>query len=151
MSKKILWIDDDYFAIEGLMYPLKKQKIQVDFAISALEGYRKAQKWQEYDLIVVDLIIPVSEKEETTPSFVKNWENEEDFPEVGVGIVTWLKKELRVTCPVLILSVVANPIKLYSLEELELAGSISKRGLLPTALKEKLMSFLGDQEELREA
>lgn len=144
MSKKILWIDDDYFAIEGLMLPLKKQKIQVDYAISALDGYRKAQKWQEYDLIVVDLIIPVSDVDETTPQPVKSWDAEETYPEVGIGIVTWLKKELNVTCPVVILSVVANPIKNYNLESLNLSGYFSKRGLLPTALKEKLMRYLGD-------
>jgi CheY-like chemotaxis protein len=144
MAKKILWIDDDFFAIQGLFRPLIKQGYTVQEANSALDGYRKALSWQEYDLIVVDLIITVDAKQETTPEIVKKWDDEEEYPQVGIGIIKWLLGELKVTCPVAILSIVSDPIKTYHLEALGLAGSIRKDGLLPTDLKDQIQKILAE-------
>ena len=121
MNKKILWVDDDYYAIKGLFRPLELIDFRIVPAISALDGYRKAQNWQEYDIIVVDLIIPISQEQETAPEIVKNWGDETENKHVGVGIVKWLVKTLNVTCPVVILSVVRDPIKSYGLEKLGLS------------------------------
>ena len=141
MSEKILWIDDDYYAIQGLFRPLEKENYQVDVALSAVEGYEKAQRWQEYDLIVVDLILPVSQ-EETAPEPVRSWDDQEKYPYVGIGLVEWLLRDLRVECPVIVLSVVPDPISMSKLEELGVSGFIRKSGLLPTDLKDELMPIL---------
>lgn len=141
MSKKILWIDDDFYAIQGLFRPLVQQGYTIQDARSALEGYRKALSWQEYDLIVVDLIITIDERQETTPEIVRSWIDEEEYPQVGIGIVKWLLTDLKVTCPVVILSIVADPIKTYQMEYLGLAGSIQKDGLLPTTLRDQILDI----------
>lgn len=141
MNKKILWIDDDFFAIEGLFYSIRKEGYTVDDAQSALDGYHKAKNWKDYDLIVIDLIIPISQ-EETAPEMIKRWDNQENYEHVGIGLANWLLKELKVGCPVIILSVVPDPISTYKLENLGLAGYIRKSGLLPTNLKDELMRIL---------
>lgn len=148
MKKKILWIDDDYYAISGLFRPLERSGFKIDPAISALEGYRKAQKWEEYDLIVVDLIIPVSQQQETVPEIVKTWDDEGENKHVGVGIVKWLLQTLNVGCPVVILSVVRDPINAYNLSEIGLAGYIQKGELLPSGLKDQIEQILNNSKKL---
>lgn len=142
MKKKILWIDDDYYSISGLFRPLEREGYRVTPAISALDGYREAQKWKEYDLIVVDLIIPVAQQQESVPEVVKTWEDERENKHVGVGIVKWLLQTLNVTCPVLVMSVVRDPIFTFGLENLGLAGYIQKSGLLPTDIKNKILETI---------
>ncbi len=145
MNKNILWIDDDYYAIQGLFRPIENEGYKLDKATSALDGYRKSQNWAIYDLIVVDLIIPISQ-EETAPDIVKNWDNKEEYDHVGLGLAKWLLKDIQVKCPVLILSVVPNPISTYKLEGLGLAGYILKSGLLPSRLKNELFNIIQKQK-----
>jgi CheY-like chemotaxis protein len=142
MNKKILWIDDDYYSIGGLFRPLEREGYKIVPAVSALDGFREAQKWQEYDLIVVDLIIPTAQQQESVPELVKNWEDEKANKHVGIGIVKWLLEILKVTCPVVILSVVRDPIKSYGLEKIGLAGCIQKGELLPSRLKDQVEQIL---------
>lgn len=141
MNKTILWIDDDYYSIQGLFRPITVSGYRVDVAVSALEGYRKAQNWKNYDLIVVDLIIPVSQLQETAPEIVKSWENEDEHVYVGVGLVKWLLTKLGAKCPVIILSIVPDPISTYELDGIGLAGHIQKDGLLPSKLKEDIIKI----------
>lgn len=144
--KKILWIDDDYYAIQGLFRPLTQQGFVVQDARSALDGYKRALNWQEYDLIVVDLIITIDIRQETIPQIVRNWEDEEEYPQVGIGIAKWLINVLKVSCPVVILSIVPDPIKTYHLESLGLAGHIQKDGLLPTTLRDNIIEIIKKHE-----
>jgi DNA-binding NarL/FixJ family response regulator len=147
MKKKILWIDDDYYAISGLFRPLELGDYKIVPAISALDGFREAQKWREYNLIVVDLIIPITQQQETAPEIVRSWEDEKENRHVGVGIVKWLLQILKVTCPVVILSIVRDPINAYGLSEIGLAGSIQKGELLPSALKSQVEQILNSVKE----
>ena len=142
MKKRILWIEDDYYAIKGLMRPLERAGFQVEAATSAVEGYTKAHRWQSYDVIVVDLILPLSDDDHTLPDSVKSWRGEEY---VGVGLLKWLLAELKVTCPVLLLSVVRHPIHTYQLNGIGLASYLPKRGLLPSQVKAEIFRLLGLQ------
>ena len=139
MKKCILWIEDDYFAINGLIRPLEHEGFTFDVATSAVEGFYKAQHWQAYDVILVDLILPLANGEEDLPEKVRAWNNE---PYVGIGLLKWLKAELQVQCPVLMLSVVRNPIPKFHLEKLGLAGYLPKRGLLPSQVKANVLKII---------
>ena len=141
MNKRILWIDDDYYSINGLFRPLEKDGFNLDVAISALDGYNKLKNWKHYDLIVIDLIIPISQ-EEDAPDIVKSWDNQDKYAYVGIGIIEWLLLDIQAKCPVLILSVVPDPITTFHLESLGIAGSIRKSGLLPTDLKNQIYRIL---------
>src|SRR5512138_3706986 len=52
MSKRILWIEDDYYTIKGLVKPLENDGFCIDIAIDGIEAYKKLTSWQAYDLIV---------------------------------------------------------------------------------------------------
>ena len=143
MKKRILWIDDDYYSIQFLFRPIQKAGFQIEYATSALDGYKKALNWQEYGLIVVDLILPISEEQSPIPEIVRSWKENGDKEHVGIGLTKWLLNTLNVTCPVVILSVVQDPISTYDLGDLQVAGYIHKGGLLPTKLREELLNILG--------
>ncbi len=140
MNKRILWIEDDYFAIRGLLRPLQKDNFIVDSAQSAVDGYEKAQNWLIYDLIIVDLILPLSIDSLEIPEKVASWNDE---VHVGVGLVKWLLTELKVKCPVMVLSVINDPIQRYHLENLGIAGCLAKRGLLPSKVANEVYRLLG--------
>lgn len=139
MNKRILWIEDDYYAIKGLVRPLEKAGFQIDAATSAIEGYHKARRWQLYDLIVVDLILPLSDDDQALPEKVSTWRYEEH---VGVGLLKWLLTELKVTCPVMLLSVVRHPMHTFQLSGIGLASYLPKRGLLPSQVKTEVFRLL---------
>ena len=141
MNKQILWIEDDYFAIQGLFRPVEKDGYKFDTAFTALDAYRKAQNWKNYDLIVVDLIIPISQGE-IVPDIVKSWDDTEVYEYVGIGLIKWLMTEVQAKCPVVILSVVPDPIATYKIEDFGISGYIQKSGLLPSSLKIEISEFI---------
>jgi CheY-like chemotaxis protein len=140
MKRHILWIEDDYYDIQGLVRPLTKAGFRISAATSAVQGFRKALDWQQYDLIVVDLIMTLSEDAEPVPQVVASWDAE---PYIGLGLAKWLKQDLKVECPILILSVVRDPISTYGLKDLGLDQCLLKRGLKPSAVKSKVFELLG--------
>lgn len=142
MKKRILWIEDDYYAVRGLVRPLEQHGFQVDAAQTAVEAYQKAANWRSYDLIMVDLILPIGEGGVEILDKVRSWQTEKY---VGIGILKWLLKELRVKCPVLVMSVVRDPITTFDLENIGLAGYLPKRGLLPSRVKEEVLKLLGSE------
>lgn len=144
MNKKILWIEDDYYAIKGLVRPLEISGFHIDVATSAKDGYEKAIKWQEYDLLVVDVIVPVSEDDGEVLPLIEAWESNGEY--VGIGLTKWLVNELKVERPILLMSVVSDPIKRASLSEHPNLHSLSKKGLLPSKVKEEVFRILNMKE-----
>lgn len=144
MDHTVLWIEDDYYNYQGLFRPLQKAGMKVEYALSALEGYKKARNWKNYALIVVDIILPLTKDADPVPAEVARWRNE---PYPGVGLVKWLKGELQAACPVVILSVVDDPITNYGLENLGIEANISKRAVLPSELAEKITAILNKPEK----
>jgi CheY-like chemotaxis protein len=142
MKNKILWIEDESFMIKGLLRPMEKIGFQIDIASSAYDGFLKAQNWKNYDILVVDLIIPLSGDEKTIPLIVKGWEQE---PYVGIGLSKWLTTELRIEVPILLLSVVQNPLVIYDLKKIGLKHYLPKSGLLPSLVKEAILQILGEK------
>jgi len=138
-TKRIRWIEDDFDLLQSIFTPIKREGYKIDSAKSALDGYEKALNWQKYDLIVVDMIMPIS-NDTDAPEIVKHWKEDEY---VGIGLVKWLLGELKVDRPVVVLSISSSQESLQkSFGDLPIAGYISKRGLLPSTLKELILNLL---------
>jgi len=137
-------VDDESYTIQGLFKPLRNMGIEVVEAKCAIEAFNLSKNWQSYDIIVIDLIIPLMDDDEDLPDIVKNWDNE---PYVGVGLVKWLISYLKVECPLLLISVIENPIKAFDLSKYGITHSLSKSGLLPSAVKNEILSLLGIGDE----
>ncbi len=143
MKMRILWIEDDYYIIKGLVLPLEKAGFNIDIAKSALIGYQKAREWKNYDLILLDLILPSADDDKPLPDLIRTWDQEEF---IGLGLVKWLFATLKVEVPVILLSVIEDPISTYHLEELGVSEALLKRGLLPSQVKATVFKTLGIQE-----
>ena len=140
-ENRILWIEDDFYAIKGLVRPLQNEGFLFDIAQSALEAYHKGQVWKSYDLILVDLILPSNNVSDQVPSVVQSWEFNSEY--LGIEVVKWLLTEVKAECPVVILSVVRDPISRFNLHNIGVAGYILKRGLLPSTLRDGILGILG--------
>jgi CheY-like chemotaxis protein len=139
-KNRILWVEDDLYAIKGLIRPLQNEGFLFDIAESALEAYYKGQVWKSYDLIVVDLILPLSNDSEQVPSVVQSWESKGEY--LGIEIVKWLLTGIKAECPVVILSVVRDPISRFNLRNVGVAGYLLKRGLLPSTVRDEVLGIL---------
>lgn len=139
MNNRILWVEDDYYHIQGLMRPLIKKGISVDFALNGFEAYNKCKNWKKYDFIIIDLILPLTKDNTTLPEEVKTWEREQY---VGIGLIKWLRNELRATFPIIVLSVNSNVIDKYELADLRINANISKMGVSPSNLLISLEPFI---------
>ena len=136
---KILWIDDDYFHIQSLLHQAEKRGYIVEYALNAADGYAKAKKWKDYKIMIVDIILPLHDHNEQLTDTVKSWESEK-YP--GIGFLKWLLLDLRVKCPVIVLSVVQDVLDNYELQNLGVSEVIPKTGLGPTLLMEILAKHL---------
>jgi CheY-like chemotaxis protein len=139
MNKKILWLEDDHYAIKGLMRPLELAGFTMDVAASAVDGYEMAQNWQQYDLFVVDLIIPLSNDDKDVTPELKAWDDEEFL---GIAFTKWLKDQVKVDRPVLIMSVVGDISSRFNLAAYDSVFTLSKRGLLPSSVKAEVFRIL---------
>src|SRR5690349_9152940 len=99
MKKRILWIEDDYYAIRSLVRPIEQEGFKVDAATSAADGYKKAARWRLYDLIIVDIILPISDDSGDVPMDAQTWLAEEY---VGIGLLKSLKLDLKVRVPIVV-------------------------------------------------
>lgn len=139
MERRILWIEDDYYAVKGLVRPLEKRGIKVIKATSAIEGMRLAEDPESYDLIIVDLILPLSDTSDPVPPEIEKWRDERY---VGVGLIKWLLTDRQVRCPVLVLSVVNDAPATFGLDGMTIAGQLPKRALLPSAVEAAVLDLL---------
>ena len=139
MTTKILWVEDDYYHIQYLFHHLQKEGAVITPALSACDAYRLVEKGNKFDLMVVDIILPISSSLEKLPDTVADW-NLEKYP--GIGLVKWLKGKKKVDCPVVILSVIDDPICEYDLTEFNVDEVILKKGLGPHEFTEKIKPFL---------
>ncbi len=127
MKNRILWIEDDYYHIKGLLRPLEKEGFKVTFSTSANDAYQKAQDWRDYEIIIIDMILPpIDEEAELSPE-VGKWGQEEYL---GVGLLKYIKYELKCSSPIIVLSVAANGLT-DVLNALGVDRVLLKRGLLP--------------------
>jgi CheY-like chemotaxis protein len=138
---RILWIEDDYYHLQGLVRGLLKEGFEVVTAYSGLESTEMLKEWQAYDLIIVDLILPTSE---TSESGSVAGLGAERF--VGMGLLKHMMQDLRVTIPVIVLSVVIDPDVWAEIESLGVKAILPKGGLLPPEVQQAVHAALEEPE-----
>ncbi len=130
--KKILWIEDDYLRLKGLMLPLEK----IGFCIDYVADYASMLKMKldSYDLFIVDLILPQKEVGEIVI-------DKEYIPMPGVKIVDELDKLRK---PIIILTVVRDQEIFSHLKNKQNVRSIMTKGnIFPSDFKSEVLEILG--------
>lgn len=139
MSKTLLWIDDDNTILSGLFDELKrKQGYFIDVAKNAEQAYHLCLNWKKYDAIIVDLILPPKNRADEPNKIVTMWDQEELM---GIGILKWLREDLKYTRPLILLSVWDDPIEKYHLHEYKIDLVLCKKGLMPQIVTENILSL----------
>ena len=101
---KVLLVEDDSYLIEELSPILKKYFKHIDFALTGLEGLKKAQEYN-YDIIITDIVMPEMDgiemikeiKKHKDPKFIviTAYSNKEFFIElIELGINAYLIKPI---------------------------------------------------------
>jgi CheY-like chemotaxis protein len=112
MTKKkncqMLWVDDDIFEIEYLLYPLEKDGYKIEKIRYLPEAYEKLKLNSNYDLIVLDLIMPPTDCYGEIPEWLVQ---EHPNGANGIKLLIQMREELKIQIPVLILSVVPDAIE----------------------------------------
>jgi DNA-binding response OmpR family regulator len=133
---KILWIEDDYRRLKGLFRPLEKIGHAVDYA-SDYPSYVRMKNQAEYDLYVVDLILPQKEEGQflSEKEFIEN---------TGLKVVTEIAKTDK---PIMIVTVVENPEVHSQLRSIPNVKSILNKGeLFPSDFKSEVLKVMGIEE-----
>jgi len=111
MNKKkayqILWVDDDVFEIEYLLYPLEKDGYKIEKFAHLPEAYNALVRNRSFDLIVLDLLMPLTDRFGDIPEWLKN---EHSNGANGIKLLIEIREKLNIQIPVLILSVVPDAI-----------------------------------------
>lgn len=111
MTKKkiyqILWIDDDVYEIEYLLYPLEKEGYKIEKFSHLPEAYNALVRSKKFDLIVLDLLMPPTDRFGDVPDWLNS---EHPNGANGIKLLIQIRDKLNLQIPVLILSVVPDAI-----------------------------------------
>lgn len=123
---KLLWIEDDFLLLDGLLAPLKREGV----TITTVADYKSAQEAMEsasnFDIAIVDLIIPHDQPEPSEP--------------LGLSLVEQLK-ETAPDLPIMVLTVIRDKDIDIRLEKLGV-HIMHKGAVLPSILCEKVREIV---------
>ncbi|GEM_PF-2023480 len=142
LSRRILWVEDDYYHLKGLVKPLEKMGFTVVPARSVVEARTLLKEWKKYCLVLLDLIIPYSEM--PVPGAAEGTGEIRDLTSNGMALFEYMKDELGIDIPIVILSVVQKN-EDADIDMLEAKGAVRpfvKRGVLPEELKNVVIRAL---------
>lgn len=129
---KILWVEDDAQKLKGLVKPLEKDGHKIIFAEDKKEALELIEN-DDFNLIIVDLIIPTGEQGNT---------GNDHF--VGVDLINDLKQK-NIVSPIIVLSVVRDYEIIKELERIGVKAILPKGSFLPSHLKNEVYRILGKE------
>jgi|WetSurMetagenome_2_1015567.scaffolds.fasta_scaffold40706_2 CheY-like chemotaxis protein len=131
--KRILWIEDEPFQLEGMIRPLKKAGYEITTAIDAIDAY-KFVKEKVFDLIILDVLIPIGKKESIN---IKD-----PHALIGIELLKKFKMKSFNLPPIILFSVVDLTGEMESLEQYNVKKILVKHNYLPSQLKKDVEEVL---------
>lgn len=141
---KILWIEDEFFHVQGLVKPLVNMGFKVICARSVTEAKSLLEGWRVFRLVILDLILPYSEQENDTISPDVALKGDEAIAENGIHLFEHMVDELKIEIPIIVMSVVTTATIVDKLMEKGAARRLGKLGLLPNEVKRVALDVIGD-------
>lgn len=137
MNKKILFIDDEPYYVRAHIDALIDEGYKVDKAGDGNEALEKL-KDSEYDLIVLDIIMPPGDLENTNNGM-----------RTGLRIHEIIRRQLCLTIPIIFLTVVGSHDDHRYIRQIERQCgrprlSILVKPVLPSELVEQVVALLND-------
>ena len=140
----ILWIEDDYEMIQGLIRPLEQSGHEIDPARTISSALEKLHGNVAYELVVMDIILPSYES--TQASWPERIRLSLDAGhEAGEGLIDYMRVDLGLRIPIVVMSVIADDSWLRSrLEPYEISDFLAKGRLTPTQVKDTVERVLNE-------
>lgn len=129
MSKTIVWIEDDYYVIQPVVYPLEKAGYNIVNIPDTKEAVEKLDLLRQADLILLDMLLP------------RGLEGQDfgDYP--GLKFFRELRNKYKVKTPVVVFTVLTQGNLIKELNELG-AEDIVRKPIRPSELKERVERVL---------
>ncbi len=131
MNKKIVWIEDDISIINSVVAPLETAGYIIHRIYGPDEAKEDLDLLRDADLILLDLIMPVDEHDDT---------NSRQGVYPGLELLKYLRFECKIQTPVVLFSV-ATGRKQYQTKDLQVSDFIPKP-IRPSQLKERIEKVL---------
>jgi CheY-like chemotaxis protein len=131
--KRILWIEDEPFQLDGMMRPLKKDGYEITTAIDAFDAY-ELLKEKKFDLIVLDVLIPIGKKTGA------NFKNAHVL--IGIELLKKLKDKGINLPPIILFSVIDLSGEIENWREYNVKKILVKHNYLPSQLKKDVEEIL---------
>lgn len=149
---RILWVDDDYQMTKGLIRPLERARYEVDSVDSIPSAVKKLRSDREYELAIMDIILPLDASESVRASLPESIQSSLDAGNyAGEGLIDYIRFDLELRIPIVVMSVIAYDSALRSrLEPYEISAFLTKGRLSPRQVKETVERVL-DEPNLERA
>ena len=132
-EKRILWIEDDWDRLIGIMKPLESG-YRITTAMSEKEALELLRE-ETFDLIILDLIIPAGD------------EGQDDCDElIGIRLAKKIRY-LGLMIPIIVLSVVNDRQTIYELKNIGISEFLVKGRCLPSYLSSRVEYVLSEHNE----
>lgn len=145
--KRVLWVEDDYFRVESLLYQISDNpKYELFVKESLHEATKllddKARNDHYFDLAIIDLIVSRLDLNENLPHW---WEDRKDYQlgANGVYLIDYMRNNLAMTCPIIALTIIDNAKNKLDLERYEPISFLRKVGIRPSAVTSTVEEILG--------
>ena len=134
MNKGILFIDEEPEYIRPYIEALRDEGYKVTLATTVDQAYRLLDE-QEFDLIVLDLIMPPGQSEK------KETREELNYAETGIRLCKYIRDKLGfIDIPIIFLTVVTDPTIHQEIRKLERRYGLKPRILIKPILPSEVVT-----------
>ena len=128
-TRDILWVDDDAWHIKGLVYPLERQGNHITIVETLPEASEIVENNPtSFDIIILDILMPQTDQEGNVPDWLAVDAHDGAY---GIVFLKRLRDKLNVWSPILLLSIIGDPIEEFALQDYEPLGFVRKQDLQP--------------------
>lgn len=143
----ILWVDDNFQTLKGLIRPLERAGYSFDIVNTIALALEKLRSDVDYDLAIIDILLPLDKTVEVLmPECIKT-----AGKNAGEGLIVFMREELGLKIPIIVMSVLGSDARLANrLEPYEISYILNKGELTPTRVKETVEQALDEYVPERE-
>lgn len=135
-GKRMLWVDDDYYRLRGLVRPLVKMGLEVIYVENEKEAIKLLNEKSHFDIFLIDILIPEGLD-------VNQLESIEIKNNVGLLLVEKIRQIYKLSSPIFVLTVVQDKRILDLLRKHGVSNIMAKGHIYPADLKNEVALALG--------
>lgn len=142
-GKRMLWVEDDYFRLRGMVRPLQKRGLEVVSVENEREATELLDKKQHFDVFLIDILIPEGLEESQVESAVLK-----DHP--GLSLIEKIRCVYKLSTPILVLTVVQDARVLGRIRKIGVSNILLKGYFHPSELEHEVALSLGIESDTPE-